>query len=126
MEHLISVQKQGTRGLFQMFSRTTRMSAIHKQKNNDVYKSSSNIAETSPRGHPDPRRGCPNPPHAGKARWNPNCVAEAKEMRINETKIGDVRETRERREALRHSNSKMQVLSTASVDRIYQLSGLAE
>ena len=96
------------------------------ERYDDVYGPTPYMAETSPRGHPDPRRGCPNPPHAGKARWNPNCLAEAKEMRINETKIGDVRETRERREALRHSNSKMQVLSTASVDRIYQLSGLAE
>ena len=46
--------------------------------NNDVYGPTPDIAESSPRGDPDLRRGCPNPPHAGEARRNPNCAAEAK------------------------------------------------
>ena len=77
MEHLIPVKKQGTRGRCQIFSRTTRVSAMI-EINNDVYGPTPDIAETSPRGHPDLQRGCPNPPHAGEARWNPNCSAEAK------------------------------------------------
>ena len=46
----------------------------------DVYAlwtdSGPHIAETSPRGHPDIRRGRLNPSHAGEARWNPNCLAQ--------------------------------------------------
>ena len=49
-----------------------------REKNNDVYGPTPDIAETSPRGHPDVRRGCPNPPHAREARRNPNYSAEAK------------------------------------------------
>ena len=58
-----------------------------KRENNDVYGPTPDIAESSPRGDPDLRRGCPNPPHAGEARWNPNCSAEAK----NELKDYQVR-----------------------------------
>ena len=38
--------------------------------NNDVYVPTPHIAETSPHGHLDVRRGFPNPPHAGEARRN--------------------------------------------------------
>ena len=60
--------KQGTRGRCQIFSRTTRVSAMI-EINNDVYGPTPDIAETSPRGHPDLRRGFPNTPHAGEAQW---------------------------------------------------------
>ena len=53
-------------------------SVSDKRENNDVYGPTPDIAESSPRGDPDLRRGCPNPPHAGEARRNPNCAAEAK------------------------------------------------
>ena len=36
----------------------------------DVYGPTPHTAETSPHGNPGLRRGCPNPPHAGEARWN--------------------------------------------------------
>ena len=77
MEHLVSVKKQAARGLIIIFSRTTRVSAMI-ERYDDVYGPTPYMAETSPRGHPDLRRGCPNPPHAGEARWIPNCSAEAK------------------------------------------------
>ena len=48
------------------------------ENNNNVYVPTPHIAETSPRGDSDVRRGCPNPQHAGEARGNPNCAAEAK------------------------------------------------
>ena len=70
-------------------------SVSDKRENNDVYGPTPDIADTSPCDHPDLRRSFTNPSHAGEARWNPNCLAEAKDMRINETKIGDVRETLE-------------------------------
>ena len=47
MEHLIPVKKQGRRGLFQIFSRTTRGSAIN-ENNNDVYGAPPDVAETAP------------------------------------------------------------------------------
>ena len=37
MEHLIPVQKQGVRGIFQIFSRMTRGSVSDKRENNYVY-----------------------------------------------------------------------------------------
>ena len=77
MEHLIPVKKPGARGIFQIFSRTTRVSATNEE-NNDVYGPTPDITESSPRGDPDLRRGVPNPPHAGEARWISNCSAEAK------------------------------------------------
>ena len=78
MEHLIPIKKQGGRGLFQIFSRTTRVSAMI-ERNNDVYGPTPYIAEISSSGHPDLRRGFPNPPHAWEVGWNPkpNCSAEA-------------------------------------------------
>ena len=44
----------------------------------DVYGPTPRTAETSPRGQPDLWGGCPSSPHAGEARWNPNCSVEAK------------------------------------------------
>ena len=93
MEHLISVKKPGERGLIIIFSRTTRVSAMI-EINNDVYGPTPDIAESSPRGDPDLGRGCRSPPHAGEARRNPNCSAEAK-IEEGETNTGDLRETRE-------------------------------
>ena len=71
-----SQRTRWTRSFSNIFSYDERVS--DKRENNDVYGATPDIAETSPRGHPDLRRGCPNPPHAGEARWNPNCSAEAK------------------------------------------------
>ena len=63
------------------FIGTTRWSAIkHKREINYVYGPTPDISETSPHGHPDLRGGFLNPPHAGEARWNPNCSAKAKKM----------------------------------------------
>ena len=55
-------------------------SVSNDRENNDIYVPTPDIAESSPRGHPDLRRGFPNPPHAGEARWNPNCSAEAENI----------------------------------------------
>ena len=60
-----------------LFSCTARVSAMI-ENNNNVYGPTPHIAETSPRGHPDLWRDFPHPPHAGEARRNPNCSAEAK------------------------------------------------
>ena len=61
---------------FQIFYRTTRLERVSdERKINDVYGPTPDIAETSPHGHPDLRRGFPNPSHAGEARWNPNCLS---------------------------------------------------
>ena len=77
MEHLIPVKKQGARGIFQIFSRTTRVSATN-EKTIMSTKPTPDIAESSTRGDPDLGRGYPNPQYAGGARWNPNCSAEAR------------------------------------------------
>ena len=53
-------------------------SVSDKREKNEVYGPTPDIAESSPRGESDLRRGCPNPPHAGEARRNPSCAAEAK------------------------------------------------
>ena len=60
------------------FDESLAMCVEKHMMNNDVYGPTPHIAETSPRGHPDLQRGCSNPPHAGEARRNPNCSAEAK------------------------------------------------
>ena len=72
------LKKQGGRGLFQIFAHTTGGSATNDENTMMYTNRLLDIAETSPRGHPDLRRGSPNSPHAGEARWNPNCSAEAK------------------------------------------------
>ena len=78
-EHLIPVKKPGGRGIYQIFSRTKRVSAMIENKR----MRSTDRLRASPRphrvrGHPDLRRGFPNPSHAGEARWSPNCSAEAR------------------------------------------------
>ena len=88
MEHLIPVKKQGGHGLFQIFADTTGGSATNDENTMMYTNRLPDIAETSPRGHPDLRRGSPNSPHAGEARWNPNCSAEAKTEQ-NEFKKGE-------------------------------------
>ena len=51
-----------------LFSPFPREGQRIKRGDNDVYGATPSIAETSPRDHPDRRRGFPNPPHASKAR----------------------------------------------------------
>ena len=76
-ETLDSSQKPGwTRHFSNIFSYDESVS--NDREKNEVYGPTPRIAKTSPRGHPDLRRGFPNQSHAGEARWSPNCSAEAR------------------------------------------------
>ena len=75
----VSRHKNGTQYFFDIFLRTTRVSVMIRT-NNDVYVPSPHTAETSPHDHPDLWRGFPDPLHACKALWDPNCSAEVKKI----------------------------------------------